>query len=195
MKSSHLCKADYEEVKQRLGMRTAAECYGLRVNRQGFCLCPFHADSHPSMKIYQHDKGYYCFTCHNGGDVIRFTAQLFGLSNEEACKKLIEDFSLPIRLEGLTYREKRERQKAQERYEELQRFQKEAGAILKEYWKLLCDAAHCFSSPHFTEAMQELSIVEYRMQCIREHPEEYYRDRKAVKRLGEIQRRIAGWDE
>ena len=115
MKSSHLCKADYEEVKQRLGMRTAAECYGLRVNRQGFCLCPFHADSHPSMKIYQHDKGYYCFTCHNGGDVIRFTAQLFGLSNEEACKKLIEDFSLPIRLEGLTYREKRERQKAQEK--------------------------------------------------------------------------------
>lgn len=195
MKSYRLCKTDYEDVKDRLSMRQVAEFYGYKVQRGSVCLCPFHNDTHPSMKIYPDDKGFYCWVCQKGGDVIKFAAQLFGLSNEEACKKLIEDFSLPIRLEGLTYREKRERQKAQEKYEELRRFQKEARAILKEYWKLLCDAAHCFSSPHFTEAMQELSIVEYRMQCIREHPEEYYRDRKAVKRLGEIQRRIAGWDE
>lgn len=195
MKSSHLCKSDYEEVKQRLGMKTVAEHYGLRVNRQGFCLCPFHADSHPSMKIYQHDKGYYCFTCHNGGDVIKFAAQLFGLPNEEACKKLIEDFFLPVKLENLTYREKRERQKMQMRYEELKRFQKEGLIILKEYWRLLCDAAHQFSSPHFDEAMQELSIVEYHLDCMEKYPAEYYKDRKAVKRLGEIQRRIDQWDE
>ena len=175
-------------------MRAVAEHYGVRVNRQGFCLCPFHMDSHPSMKIYQNGRGYYCFTCHNGGDVVKFAGQLFGISNEEACRKLIEDFSLPIKLDGLTYREKRERQKAQEKYDELRKFQKEARTVLKEYWKLLCDASHCFSSPHFYEAMQELSIVEYRLDCIERHPEEYYRDRKAVRRLGEIQRRVAQWD-
>ena len=194
MKNCHLCKADYEEVKQRLDMRTVAEHYGLQVNRQGLCLCPFHSDSHPSMKIYQNGRGYYCFTCQNGGDIVKFVARLFGLPNEAACRKLIEDFSLPIKLEGLTYREKRERQQAQKRYEELRRFQTEARTILNEYWKLLCDAAHCFSSPHFDEAIQELTIVEYRLECIEQHPEDYYRDRKAVRRLGEIQRRIDRWD-
>lgn len=174
-------------------MRTVVERYGFRVNRQRFCLCPFHADSHPSMKIYQSGRGYYCFTCQNGGDVVKFVGQLFGLSNEAACKKLIEDFSLPIKLEGLTYREKRERQKGQEEYNELRKFQKNAQTVLKEYRNFLCDAANCFSSQYFYEAMQELSIVEYRLDCIDQYPEEYYKDRKAVKRLGEIQRRIDQW--
>lgn len=176
-------------------MRTVAEHYGSRVNRQGFCLCPFHADSHPSMKIYQNGRGYYCFVCQNGGDVVRFVGQLFGLSNEAACKKLIEDFSLPIKLEGLTYREKREMQKAQKKYSGLQRFREYAGAVLKEYRKLLCDAANNYSSLHFDEALQELSVVEYRQECLENHPEQYMNDREAVKRLGEIQGRIDQWDK
>lgn len=193
MKSCHLCKEDYEEVKQRLSMRAVAEFYGFKTNRQGFCLCPFHADSHPSMKFYQHDKGYFCLTCHSGGDVIKFVGRLFNLTNEEACKKLIEDFSLPIRIEDLTYREKRERQERQARYKEIQKFKADAGAILKGYWILLCEASRDFASPHFEEALQELSIVEYRLECLEQSPETYYRDRKAVIKLGEIEGRIAGW--
>ncbi len=64
-----------------------------------------------------------------------------------------------------------------------------------EYWKLLCNAAQQYSSLHFDEAMQELSIVEYWLECLKECPEEYYADRKAVRKLGEIERRIAGWDD
>lgn len=195
MKSCHLCKEDYEEVKQRLSMRQVAEYYGCHVNRKGTCLCPFHADKHPSLRIYENDKGYYCFTCGNGGDVIKFVGRLFNLGNEEACKKLIEDFSLPIVLENLSYREKRERSKKQEEYRKLQRFKAEAYAVLKKYWMLLCEAAQDFASPHFEEAMRELTIVEYRLECIRECPEEYRADREAVKKLGEIERRIAGWNE
>ena len=195
MKSSRLCKADYNEVKQRLSMRAVAEHYGFCVNRQGFCLCPFHADSHPSMKIYGHDKGFYCFTCQRGGDVVNFTGALFGLTNEEACKKLIEDFSLPVKIGNLSYREKRERQKAQAHDEEILRFKQEAQGILRKYRQLLCDAAHTFSSLHFDEALRELSVVEYRIECIEKYPEEYYKDRKAVERLGEIQRRIDKWNE
>ena len=195
MKNCHLCREDYDEVKQALSMKKVAEFYGLQTNRQGFCLCPFHADSHPSMKIYQHDKGYFCFTCHEGGDVVKFVGRLFDLTNEEACKKLIEDFSLPIRLENLSYREKRERQERQRRYRELQKFKAMAMAILKGYWMLLCEAANDFASPHFEEALQELSIVEYRLECLEKCPEKYYADRKAVRRLGEIERRIAGWND
>ncbi|RGU91725.1 hypothetical protein DWW31_14050 [Clostridium sp. AF15-17LB] len=194
MKSCRLCKEDFEEVKQRLSMRKVAESYGFKVDGRGFCLCPFHADSHPSMKIYQHDKGYFCFTCNSGGDVVKFVAGLFNLRNEEACRKLIEDFSLPIMLEDLTYQEKRERQKRQERYRELQKFKAEAYAILNSYRILLCGAANSFASLRFEEALQELSIIEYRMECLERCPEEYHADRKAVKKLGEIERRVAGWD-
>lgn len=195
MKNCRLCREDYEEVKQRLSMRQVAEYYGCHISRKGICLCPFHEDNHPSLKIYENDKGYYCFSCGSGGDVIKFVGELFNLKNEEACKKLIEDFSLPIALENLSYREKRERSRKHEEYRKLQRFKAEAYAVLKKYWMLLCEAAQDFTSPHFEEAMQELTIIEYRLECIRKCPEEYHADREAVRKLGEIERRIVGWND
>ena len=60
---------------------------------------------------------------------------------------------------------------------------------------LLCEAANDFESTHFEEELQEMSIVEYRMDCLEKCPEKYYADRKAVRRLGEIKRRIAGWND
>jgi len=147
------------------------------------------------MKIYDHDKGYYCFTCQSGGDVIKFVGHLYGLGNADACKKLIEDFALPINYTDLSYEEKRKRQLRQMQYKELQHFKRDAYAVLKGYWILLCDVARDFSSPHFPEAMQELSIVAYRLECLEECPEKYYADRGAVKKLGEIEKRIAGWND
>mgnify|MGYP000134506820 FL=1 len=45
------------------------------------------------------DKMYHCFGCGAGGDAIDFTARLFGLSQYEAAKRLIEDFRLDIHIE------------------------------------------------------------------------------------------------
>jgi len=42
---------------------------------------------------------YHCFGCGAGGDAIDFTARLFGLSQYEAAKRLIEDFRLDIHIE------------------------------------------------------------------------------------------------
>lgn len=193
MKNYHLCREDYEEVKQRLSMRQVAERYGCKVQRNGLCLCPFHEDTHPSMKIYPDDKGFYCWVCQKGGDVVKFVGLLYGLRNEEACKRLIDDFSLPVCTEGLSYKEQRERAKKESNYKELQKFKREAFSILKGYWLLLAEAAQNFADLHFEEALQELSIVEYRLKCLEEYPEEYMADREAVRKLGEIQRRIAGW--
>lgn len=195
MKNFHLCKEDYEEVKQRLSMRRVAEHYGYPVSRSGTCLCPFHKDGHPSLKIYENDKGFYCFSCGSGGDVIKFISMLCNLRNEEACRKLIEDFSLPVKLEELSYGEQRERQKRQEKYRKLKQFKDEAFQILSGYRKLLCDSIHNFADPHFEEALQELTIIDYRLECLKECPEEYCKDRKAVKRIGEIHRRIIEWND
>ena len=54
--------------------------------------CPFHNDHHPSMKL--NTTYYYCFGCGATGDVIQFVANLFGLSNYEAAKKIAVDFGI-----------------------------------------------------------------------------------------------------
>ena len=53
--------------------------------------CPFHNDKHPSMKV---DRRFHCFGCQADGDVIDFTARLFGLNKKDAALKLAEDFSV-----------------------------------------------------------------------------------------------------
>lgn len=176
-----------------VGMRQAAEHYGYPVDRQGRCLCPFHNDSRPSMKIYPDNRGYYCFSCGSGGDVVKFVGQLYGISNEEAAVKLIGDFCLPIKTSGLTYREQRERERYLRRRREMDRFYKYAKAVLSVYRQLLCDAIRDPESPHFVEAAQELSIVEYRLSCLETDLEDYFDDKKAVEKVGEIRERVIGW--
>lgn len=190
---AHLCKSDYEDVKRMVGMRQAAEYYGYSVDRQGRCLCPFHRDRHPSMKIYPHDKGYYCFSCGSGGDVIKFVGQLYKISNEQAALKLIEDFHIPIKTEDLTYRERREREKRVRRHREMDTFYKYAKAVLMVYRQLLCDAIRNPKDAHFVEAAQELSIVEYRISCLDTDLEDYFNNKKAVRKVGEIRERVIGW--
>lgn len=71
----------FEAVKQAVPTRQAAEYYGVQVGRNGMACCPFHDDKHPSMKV---DRRFHCFGCQADGDVIDFTARLFGLNNKEA---------------------------------------------------------------------------------------------------------------
>ncbi len=78
-------------VKAAVTTRQAAEFYGLRVNLHGMTCCPFHHDQHPSMKV---DGRYYCFTCHETGDVIDFVGKLFSLCPYEAAKKIARDFGI-----------------------------------------------------------------------------------------------------
>lgn len=174
-------------------MRHVAEYYGFPVSRKGICRCPFHDDEHPSMKIYDDDKGYYCFSCGEGGDVIKFVSRLYGLRNEEACRKLIADFALPIKTGGFSYREIREREKKVQERKRLGTFVKSAKETLGMYRQLLCDAAREPDNQHFAEALQELSKTEYRLDCLDQYPREFYADRKAVEWLGAVRERIAGW--
>ena len=81
----------FTTVKAAVTTKQAAEFYGLKVSRNGMTCCPFHEDRHPSMKV---DERYYCFGCHETGDVIDFTAKLFGLTPYEAAQKLAWDFHI-----------------------------------------------------------------------------------------------------
>lgn len=67
----------FEAVKQSVTTRQAAEHFGIRVRRNGMCVCPFHADKNPSMKV---DRRFHCFGCQADGDVIDFVSRLEAVS-------------------------------------------------------------------------------------------------------------------
>ena len=82
----------FESVKAAVPLRQAAEHYGLTVSRNGMTCCPFHEDRHPSLKL--NEDFFYCFGCGPSGDVIDFTARLFGISLKDAAEKLAADFGI-----------------------------------------------------------------------------------------------------
>lgn len=81
----------FEAVKASVTTKQAAERYGVEVDRAGKACCIFHDDRHPSMKV---DDRYHCFSCGADGDVIDFTAQLFGIGLREAAERLASDFGI-----------------------------------------------------------------------------------------------------
>lgn len=74
-------------------MPRVLEQYGIQERRGGWCLCPFHHEDTPSLKVYP--ASFYCFGCGAGGDVITFVARLFNLGNRAAAEKICMDFGLP----------------------------------------------------------------------------------------------------
>ena len=60
----------FEAIRENgITARQAAEHCGIKINRNGMAVCPFHKDKNPSMKI---DRRYYCFGCGEKGDAIDF---------------------------------------------------------------------------------------------------------------------------
>lgn len=82
----------FESVKAAVTLRQAAKAYGLRVLPNGMTCCPFHEDKHPSLKL--NEDYFFCFGCGASGDVIDFTAKLFGVSLKDAVTKLAADFGV-----------------------------------------------------------------------------------------------------
>ena len=195
MRASRLCREDpgiYRKVKETVDMRQVAEHYGIKVDRRGWCVCPFHPDRHPSMKLFPDIRGYYCFTCGAGGDQITFAARYLGVRNAAAARELAEAFRVPVE-EPATYRERREAQLAARERRDMARFVKRSKLWLGLYRGLLCGSRRDPEDPHFLEGIHRLEYVEYLLDCLERHPEMIYRNGEAVRKIEEIERRAAGW--
>lgn len=53
------------------------------------CLCPFHTDSDPSLKIYPNNS-WYCFSCEIGGDTIEFVRRIEEIGFKDALNLIIK---------------------------------------------------------------------------------------------------------
>ena len=188
----------FEDVKQQLNIRQVIEYYGYKVNRAGQFICPFHNDHKPSASI---KKDYFnCFVCGAGGDLITFTAKLHGLSNINACKKLVSDFKLNISTEPQTQidklkadRERAKRQAELKRQKEIEDLIQRTGLILASYHCYLWQGKQLYPYGHIRHirALQELTQAQYYLECYDNSPEEY--SLKFRKQVEQIERRVHQW--
>ena len=82
----------FETVKACVTVPDAAKRYGVRADRHGMALCPFHEDRHPSLKL--NPDYFYCYGCGATGDVTDLVSRLLGLRPYDAARKLSEDFGI-----------------------------------------------------------------------------------------------------
>jgi DNA primase len=68
------------------------------------CLCPFHDDNNPSMRVYPERQSYRCWVCDEAGDVYSWVMKREGLSFPEALELLANraHLEMPRRSKGET---------------------------------------------------------------------------------------------
>lgn len=94
-----LLDEDIDLVKSQVSMMDIANYYGMRVNRKGYVLCPFHNDKHPSMQVFPgHIKkdGYYCRSCGYGGSIFSFVMKYENKTFEESVRMVADVFNIKI---------------------------------------------------------------------------------------------------
>lgn len=173
---------DYaENIKSMVSMPEMMEQYGFKLNKAGFCKCPFHSERSASFKAYPGQRGYYCFGCGAHGSVIDFVMLYFGLSFKDSLAKINVDFSL-----GLPIGEKLDRRKQLEmnrqafmRKREVEAEKAEQERLDNAYWaafdewKMLDENKSKYAPekhteplhPLFIEALKNISGAEYRLEC------------------------------
>jgi hypothetical protein len=79
MKSPMAHRVDFKAIKRAARFEPVLAYYGveLAVGRgaQRKALCPFHRDTRPSLNVNLDMKVFNCFSCGNGGDIVRFVAK------------------------------------------------------------------------------------------------------------------------
>ena len=158
----------FEDIKAAVDMPTVAQGYGLKINRAGMALCPFHQEKTPSAKIYP--DGFHCFGCGVHVDVIGFTQRLFDLRRPiDAARKLNDDFMLNLDVgSGVSATAVNDYRRRQREREEYKRWENEAWHVLSSYYKLLREwremKPRCPDDepdPRFKYALGQVGYAEY----------------------------------
>ena len=76
-----------------LPIEGVAERLGLQVSRHK-CLCPFHADNHPSLSFCVRRNTYRCFVCGASGGTIDLVMNYLNKDFKEACRWLADEHNI-----------------------------------------------------------------------------------------------------
>lgn len=127
-----------ELIKNQVSTRDLCEHVGLKLDRSGSALCPFHGDQKtPSMKVYADPaRGWHCFGCGQGGDVIKFAMMWYGIGFWQAIVRIDTDFGmcLPINHKYTSEDMRKSREVAQKRALKLKLDREEGERLKSRYW-------------------------------------------------------------
>lgn len=168
-------------IKSRISMIDICKTYGFNIQRGNFICCPFHNEKTPSLKLYDGNRGFYCFGCGEHGSVIDFVMRYFGLDFKSAIRKLNDDFCLGLPIgQRIDHRKQLEmerlafqrRQKAKQEEAERQQIEDAYWAAFEE-WKRLDDNKRNYAPktpteplhPLFVEALKNIAGAEYNLSC------------------------------
>lgn len=70
----------YEFARDKLDLKPSGKNF--------FALCPFHNEKTPSFYLFTESNRFYCFGCHEKGDVINLATRLCGVGFAEAVRML-----------------------------------------------------------------------------------------------------------
>jgi DNA primase len=106
--------------------------------------CPFHEERTPSFSVNPTDKLFYCFGCHQKGDMIRFVQEIQGLDFVGAVEWLAERFRIPLEYEETSPQQAADRDRRQRLYAILDQaatyyertlWDSQAGGMARDYLK------------------------------------------------------------
>ncbi len=119
--------------------------------------CIHHSDTHPSMRLYAGSRGYYCFACNEGGDVIKLTSTLLGLSPYAALCRLSKDFYVPLSLSNTSLDD--QVQSKRRSYAKHEAHINNTRIVLSKYHRMLFHAKSDPNDPLFAESLSDLDKV------------------------------------
>lgn len=189
----------FARVKAAVSAPQVWQRYGGEEMRGGYVRCAFHDDHNPSMRLYEGDRGYYCFACGAGGDAVTLAGKLLGLAPYAAVQRVAADFHVAVP-EGKIDRDAIRRvDRRLQRERAFAAWQRNAERTLADYHCLLRQAKMERApkaredgiDPAFAEACRHLEYAEYALEWLGEDPMGFYKANRdyverAVKRIEQL---------
>lgn len=168
-------------IKFNVSIMDVCKAYGVNVNRSGYAKCFRNNEKTPSLKIYEKDNTYHCFSCGEHGDVINLVMEIFGIGFHDAIQKINDDFSFGLNLkrhvskiESVEMARKSHEKKRESREEK-----EKKESVRKNYFDLLQEKERLLKNlkeyapknenepmdERFIEAAQEHSRISYLLDC------------------------------
>lgn len=88
-----------DEIRNSVSAYEVGKALGLNPDRYGRCACPMHHGTDRNCKLWKDNRGWYCYVCKQGGDVIRLVERCNQCSFPDAVEWLNSAFKLGLDLD------------------------------------------------------------------------------------------------